>query len=277
MTRLHRFAPHVTFTSLALLIAGCGGGPPKPARRPPAPSATTASTGGTSSSSSGASESKSKKAIDPSTLGTIEVTVKFEGDEKKNRKIKMGSDPFCGAAHSDDVRQEKFVRNDNKTMANAVVHLSQGWDMWEVEDAKETVLMDQVGCVYVPHVSSVQTKQEIEFKNSDQTLHNVHPKPDKNKEMNQATPANSSIKHSFRRPELGISVKCDVHPWMLSYISVFKHPWHAVTPKGDGKATLASVPAGEYKIQAWHEALGESKEVSVKVEAGKTATIELAY
>ena len=275
MTRLHRLAPHVTLTSLALLVAGCGG-PPTPARRPPAPSATSASTG-TTSASSGASESKSKKPIDSSKLGTIQVVVKYAGDPKKNRKIKLDSDPFCGGAHSDEVRQEKFIRNGDNSMANAVVHLSQGWDMWEVDDASETVLMDQVGCIYVPHVSSVQTKQEIEFKNSDQTLHNVHPKPDKNKEMNQATPANSSIKHSFRRPELGISVKCDVHPWMQSYISVFKHPWHAVTPEGDGKATLASVPEGEYKVQAWHEALGESKEVSVKVEAGKTATIEIAY
>lgn len=275
MTRLHRFAPHITVTSLALLIAGCGGGPPRPARRPPAPGGTEASAGG--GEESGSSAARSKKPIDTSKLGTIQVVVKYQGDPKKNRKIKLSADPFCAGAHSDEIRQEKFIRNENMTMANSVVHLSHNWDMWEVEDAKETVLMDQVGCVYVPHVASAQTKQEIEFKNSDQTLHNVHPKPDKNKEMNKATPANSSMKHSFRRPELGIPVKCDVHPWMLSYISVFKHPWHAVTPKGDGQATLADVPEGEYKVQAWHEVLGESKEVAVKVEAGKTATVEISY
>ena len=38
-------------------------------------------------------------------------------------------------------------------------------------------------------------------------------------------------------------IKCDVHPWMQSYMGVFSHPFFAVTG-GDGKFTIANLPAG---------------------------------
>lgn len=268
-------APAALFVAASITLTGCGGGGSRrvASRQPPPPAAGTGT--GTGTTTAAPASNVAKKPIDKSTLGTIEVTVIYAGDPKKNKKVKMGSDANCVSDGEAESREEKFIRNANNSMANAVVHLSQGWDQWEVDDAKDTVLMDQKGCKYVPHVASVQTKQSIEFKNSDPTLHNIHPKPKKNKEMNKATSAGASITHAFKRPELGIPVKCDVHPWMRSYISVFKHPWHAVTPEGDGKASIFSVPAGKYKVRSWHEALGESKEVEVMVTAGKTSAVTI--
>jgi plastocyanin len=257
------------FAGITLLISGCGGATSGHKKRPKeAPAATQAAAAATR---------VEKKPIDKTKLGSIKVIVKYEGDPKKNKKIKMTADPACESAHAKGARQEKFLRNDNMTMANAVVYLKDGWQGWQVEKAVGSVVLNQKGCTYVPHVLTAQTKQEIEFKNSDATLHNVHPTPKKNKAFNKATPAHGSVKKSFRRDEIGIPVKCDVHPWMKSYISVFKHPWHAVTPKGDGAATLKDVPEGKYKVTAWHEALGTAKEMEVEVKVGQTAEVTLSF
>ena len=85
----------------------------------------------------------------------------------------------------------------------------------------------------------VQVGQALEIRNSDDTLHNVHPTPKKNKETNIAMPfKGKSIDQTFRRKELMFPVKCNVHPWMVAYVNVMKHPAFVVTPKGDGMATI---------------------------------------
>lgn len=275
MTRPSNLSHLALLVGLAALTAGCGGGPGRPGR-PPRPTGGQTATP-TSGATGGTETNVAKKPIDKATLGKVKVTVKYEGDPVANRKIKMDSDPFCASTHEKEAMQEKFLRNANMTMANAVVYLADGWQVWEAPKPEGRATLDQHGCIYRPHVISVQTQQEIEFKNSDNTLHNVHPTPKKNKAFNKATPANSSAVEKFLRDEMGIGVKCDVHPWMKSYISVFKHPWHAVTPEGDGAAVIEAVPAGKYKLAAWHEELQDSKPVDIEVKAGQTVEVTLGF
>ena len=49
------------------------------------------------------------------------------------------------------------------------------------------------------------------------------------------------MEEAFAREEVAIPVKCNVHPWMKSYIAVFKHPYFAVTGK-DGSFDLSNLP-----------------------------------
>ena len=49
-----------------------------------------------------------------------------------------------------------------------------------------------------------------------------------------------------------IPVKCNVHPWMRSYIGVVSHPFFAVTGD-DGTFTIKGLPPGKYTLEAWHE------------------------
>ncbi len=103
--------------------------------------------------------------------------------------------------------------------------------------------------MYLPHVLAVRANQPLHMVNDDPTSHNVHPTPANNREWNKAEPPGSSVDEAFAREEIAIPVKCNVHPWMHSYIAVFKHPYFAVTSK-DGSFDLSSLPPGTYTIKA---------------------------
>jgi hypothetical protein len=62
---------------------------------------------------------------------------------------------------------------------------------------------------------------------------------------------------------------------MQAWVWVVDNPYAAVTSAG-GSFALEDVPAGSYKLKVWHETLGE-KTVDVTVEAGKTASVDVAF
>ena len=140
----------------------------------------------------------------------------------------------------------------------------------------EAVELDQHGCMYTPHLVGVQAGQPIKIKNSDETLHNIHPRPAVNPEFNIGQPRKGmeSVK-TFDKKEVMIPVGCDVHPWMRAYISVLEHPFFAVTDD-DGKFEIKNLPAGEYEIEAIHEKLKTSTG-KITVKDGESAKLDLNY
>ena len=103
------------------------------------------------------------------------------------------------------------------------------------------------------------TGQNIEIKNSDPTNHNIHPLPKVNQEWNESQPPGGEPKMQHLRPRRSdppIPVKCNVHPWMRSYIAVVEHPFFAVTGD-DGSFTIKGLPPGTYTLTAWHEKYGD--------------------
>ena len=84
---------------------------------------------------------------------------------------------------------------------------------------------------------------------------------------------------AFEKPEPFLKFKCDVHPWMFSYVSVFDHPYFAVTGK-DGSYKIANVPPGKYTLEISHRKAAPigstvTKEIEVK-DQSVTADVELA-
>lgn len=219
-----------------------------------------------------------KTSVDPAVAGGLKVMVKFAGEKIRNKNIKMGADPACESSHEQKAKEEKFIRNENMTMANVTVYLSGGpLKEYKFSAPKDAIKVDQLGCIYIPHVVSGMVKQGFDYWNSDDTLHNVHPIPKKNKEANIAMPfkgKKNTLK--FKKEEVMFPVKCNVHPWMTGYVSVFKHPFHGVTPEGDGALTIEGIPAGEYDVMAAHEELGELTG-KVTITAKQTAELTLEY
>jgi plastocyanin len=140
----------------------------------------------------------------------------------------------------------------------------------------EPAMIDQNGCNYTPHVVGVQTGQPLKIKNSDDTLHNIHPRPTVNAEFNIGQPRKGmESTKTFDKKEVMFPVGCDVHPWMRAYISVNDNPFYAVT-KEDGTFEIKGLPAGDYEIEAYHEKLKTmSQKVSVK--AGESAKADFAF
>ena len=120
----------------------------------------------------------------------------------------------------------------------------------------EPVRLDQIGCMYKPHVFGVRVGQNVEFVNSDSTGHNVHALPTANREFNFSQPIKTQKDtRFFTSPEVMVRIKCDMHSWMAAFAGVLDHPYFAVTEPG-GKFELRQLPPGTYTLEAWHEKLG---------------------
>jgi hypothetical protein len=194
--------------------------------------------------------------------GTIEASVTYAGAPVVE-KLKVNKDTEkCGT----EAVIEKVVVGGNKGLANAVVSVPGA--KGAAKAVKATV--DQHGCKFVPHVT-VMTPGELELKNSDDILHNIHTYSTANPSINKAQPKFKKVMtEKFEKPEM-IKLTCDVHSWMLGWVAVMPSPFFGVTD-ASGATKIDNVPTGKYTVEAWHETLGkQTKEVEVK--AGQTAKV----
>jgi plastocyanin len=205
--------------------------------------------------------------------GDVTGKITLKGTPPAEKAIQM--DPACGALHGGKTPTTRFyVADATGGLADCVVYLegAKGGT-----PATAPVVVDQKNCEYLPYINSAQVKQTIRVLNSDPAMHNVHPTPtvDGNKEQNKAQlPKGAPLDFSFDKPEKFLRFKCDVHPWMFSYVSIFDHSFHAVSGK-DGSFKITGVPDGKYKLVVEHRKGGKvEKDVEVKGGAKADFTIE---
>ena len=183
--------------------------------------------------------------------GTLSGRVNFDGKPPKKRSIKMDADPVCGSAHKEPVYNQSFIINEAGYLQNVLVYLKDVKYDGNTPDTQ--AVLDQNGCMYSPHVQGMMVGQNLLIKNSDATLHNIHGLPKLNSEFNFAMPKvvkEKAIK--MAKAENFIKIKCDVHSWMKAYISVFDHPYFAVTDDS-GYYQINNIPPGDYEVIAWQE------------------------
>jgi plastocyanin len=146
------------------------------------------------------------------------------------------------------------------------------------QGSSASVVMDQKGCMYVPHVVAAQVGQPVDFHNDDVTMHNVHAVPavagNAPVDISQG-PKGAPQVRTFKQPEAMMPVRCNNHPWMDAFINISATPFFAVTGP-DGKFALKGMPAGEYVLGAVQEKMGE-QEVKVTVRAKEQATADFTF
>lgn len=190
------------------------------------------------------------------------------------KPLDMNADPACAKKHSTPVASGQLVLGDGNTLANVFVQVKNA-PAKDYSTPSEPVIIDQHGCMYEPRVSGAMVGQQVRFKNSDGVLHNVHGLPKENREFNIGMPPTvTESDKTFNKPEPVFPVKCDVHPWMKSYVAVMTHPFFSVTDDG-GKFKIDNLPSGTYEIEAWHERLGTQTQ-SVTVGDG-AATADFSF
>jgi len=207
-------------------------------------------------------------ALHVAVAGEITGTVTLKGTPPKEKDITpLKDDATCGKLHSEMPTTHFYVVNANGELADVVVFLKEVPGAKSTGATAEPVTLDQKGCEYTPQILAVQTGQKIVVKNSDPVMHNVHDLPTVagNNEVNQAQmPGSGDLTFTFDKPEMFLKFKCDVHPWMFAWVSVFDNPCFAVSDK-DGNFKIKNVPAGKYTIEAIHRKAGSTKqEIEVK-------------
>ena len=206
---------------------------------------------------------------------SVTGVVKFKGTAAKPTPVDMSADPFCAQAHSLAATTEELLTDANGGLENVVVFVSDGLGTTAFTIPDEPAVMEQKGCQYKPHVLAMRAGQKLKVVNSDATTHNIHPMPNNNREWNVSQPQGVPVEQVFAREEVAISVKCNIHPWMRSYIAVVKNPYFAVTGKNGG-FELKDLPPGSYTLQAWHEKLG-SRTQKVTLAGEATQTVEFVF
>ncbi len=255
--------PHRLLRILPLLAAlltfgflfACGGGGEEPAESIPAAAMAT---------------------VDPATAGTITGRIALDGDAPPANVIQMAADPNCASMHTSAVMTEFVITDMEGGLQNSFVYIKSGLEGMNFPIPDEPVILNQEGCIYVPHVLGIQVGQQLDILNSDPTLHNIHATPTVNQEFNIGQPVQGmSTTRTFDQPEIMVPFKCDVHRWMNSYAGVLEHPYFAVSG-GDGAFTIGNVPPGDYTVGVWHERLGEM-EMQVTVPASGSVDASFTY
>ena len=137
----------------------------------------------------------------------------------------------------------------------------------------QPAVMDQYAKQFVPAVLITRVGQPVEFRNSDDTLHNVHVDFDEKREpaFNVAIPTGGSYTYSFKHDGF-YRVGCDIHPAMAAMIYSTTTPFAALAAP-DGRFAFDGVPPGAWTITVY--AAGKRLQRDVEVGGGLTSvTVE---
>ena len=210
--------------------------------------------------------------------GSIAGKITYDGNVPKLSPVDAGDFADCAAMHRGGrIPDQSLVLGDGNALGNIFVQVKNA-PAGSHRAPSRPVIIEQKGCIYLPRMVGVMAGQPLQFKNSDGILHKVRGLPKVNQGFNLGMPPAARESVTLGRPEPVFEVKCDVHPWMNSYVAVMTHPYFAVTGT-DGRFRIDGLPDGTYEVEAWHEKLpavtgratvsGGSARLDLTFEAGR--------
>ena len=211
--------------------------------------------------------------------GTVSGTVTFTGEvpPAKSFDFHRAPDPtFCGAL-SDGMGyrllREVVVGQAGK-LQDVVVKI-EGVRAGKPFVFEETKLETNI-CQFVPFVSVVRDHHPITVTNLDPVSHDLQVYERDNEHVfimfhrPALTKTGTSDVVKFTGVRHEITMQCGMHPFMQGHGIAVDNPYYALTGL-DGTFTIKDLPAGVYKVTAWHPILG-MQEQQIAIEAGGTAS-----
>jgi plastocyanin len=128
--------------------------------------------------------------------------------------------------------------------------------------------MDQIQQTFIPPVLMVRTGVPVEFRNSDDVLHNVRVREDAthSSAFNVAIPTGEKYVFTFQRDGF-YDVGCDIHPGMAAQVVASQSPYTAVAD-AEGNFSIPDVPTGAYKAVLYTGA--DKIERDITIASGQT-------
>ena len=204
-------------------------------------------------------------------MGTITGTIRLAGDAPHRPALEVFKHKeVCGETVPDD----RLVVGPGGGVRYAVVTLT-GVRAGKKPERDHTLVLDNRGCRFEPHVLTAEVGQWLELHNSDPVLHNADARIGQETVFNVALTPGRQVRKPLARPGL-MAITCDVrHTWMSAFVDVADHPYHTVTD-AYGAYEIRDVPAGTYTLRVWQEELG-TREQPVTVKDGETATADVTF
>ncbi len=280
-----------SLVSCALIgFVGCGGGTEETSttetQQTGAPE-TTKSEGGETQQQDGQQEEQAAAEG----WGTIKGVVIYKGEPPEPKVlVKEGDttvkDPEVCAKHT-ITSEELVVNKENKGIQWAVVFVNRPAKIHPdlQSPPEEPAILDQIGCVYVPHVLAIREGQKLIVASQDPISHNTNIQGFRNTPWNRVLPPAEGMQTRLDGPSLvaeplPMPVACNIHPWMKAYIAVFNHPYFAVTNE-KGEFTIEKVPAGTVHLVSWQEKFGRGpggrSGIAVEVKPGETTEVTIEF
>jgi len=227
-----------------------------------------------SSSAAPAGSTSAAPAAPTGKLGNAVITgsVRFTG-QPPEMKVPAKRKQATDACKDKELVHDAVVVKDGK-LKDVLVRIAPKSFDGRYEVPKPAVV-DQRDCAYVPRIQGVVSGQDVEVKNSDKTMHNVHTLLGSETVFNEATGMGDPPLKKRLPPDGIIRFGCDIHPWMRGFVIVTDHPFFAVSGE-DGSFRIERVPAGKYKLEAWHARYGV-KTQEITVTEGQSAEIGFTY
>ena len=231
---------------------------------------------GSNSSQKATTVPEPTRKIDSATAGSVTGKISLDGTPPDSKPIDMSADPYCDKLSGAPKFPQQVVTGEGGSLANVVVYVKDFPADYIVVAPESGTSLSQRGCMYDPHIVALRTGEKLEIRNEDQSTHNILAMPQQNPKWNRSeTPGTAPIEETFAVPEMAIPVRCNVHPWMKSYLFVFAHPYYAVTGK-DGRFEMKNLPPGTYTLEAWQEKYGK-QDVTVTVDPKESKTVDFKF
>jgi plastocyanin len=196
--------------------------------------------------------------IVPAIAGTITGTVLARGPE--GAPANAGDGAYTS-------RRYKFVeRLDYDALRDFVVNVDHSFPDRNFTVPAAPAVIQQKDASFVPHILPVLVGTTVEWPNLDDIYHNVFCMADtKQFDLGLYSSAQPPKRVVFDKPGQA-DVFCSIHTKMHCIVLVFTNPWFGVTDDR-GRFVLRNVPAGTYRLRAWHERLpAQTREVTVPAE-----------
>jgi plastocyanin len=122
-----------------------------------------------------------------------------------------------------------------------------------------------------PLVVVVPVGGQVAFPNKDPILHNAFSVSGKNRFDLDLYKRPKSKSQTFMHPGI-VRVYCNIHPQMFAFVVVRDNPFWARASR-DGRFSIEGVPAGTWRVKAWHFRAGD---IEQSVRVTETGVVSLA-